>query len=209
MLDDGYPLMINGVAVVSAPVEIDIVNAEQLRAVLREAGGGGRARVVVDMTGTRFCDSEGFSVLVGAHKWARAEGGGLRLVIPADSPFCGSSARSAWAASSPGSAAWNRSCLQNLSPPPIERVEQPVQAAQLANAPLIHPWQRIDAIRARVEELRARRQDEADLATPGERLASAQRQMARLAGCRPNGDFQQPPRLPHGSRGARACRAGA
>lgn len=86
MLDNRYPLMINGVAVVSAPAEIDIVNAEQLRTVLREAGRLGHATVVVDMTGTRFCDSEGFSVLVGAHKQALAEGGGLRLVIPAGSP---------------------------------------------------------------------------------------------------------------------------
>jgi anti-anti-sigma factor len=78
--------MINGVAVVSAPAEIDIVNAEQLRTVLREAGRLGHATVVVDMTGTRFCDSEGFSVLIAAHKRALAEGGGLRLVIPADSP---------------------------------------------------------------------------------------------------------------------------
>ena len=38
------------------------------------------------MTGSRFWDSEGFSVLVGAHKWALAEGGGLRLVIPAGRP---------------------------------------------------------------------------------------------------------------------------
>ena len=86
MLDNSHPLMINGVAVVSAPGEIDIVNAEQLRVVLREAGRLGHATVVVDMTGTRFCDSEGFSVLVWAHKWALAEGGGLRLVIPAGSP---------------------------------------------------------------------------------------------------------------------------
>ena len=43
------------------------------------------ATVVVDMTCTRFCDSSGFSVLVGAHKRALADGGGLRLVISADS----------------------------------------------------------------------------------------------------------------------------
>ena len=86
MTDHGYPLMINGVAVVSAPAEIDIVNAEQLRTVLLEAGQRGHARVVLDMTGTRFCDSEGFSVLVAVHKWALAEGGGLQLIIPAGSP---------------------------------------------------------------------------------------------------------------------------
>jgi anti-sigma B factor antagonist len=80
--DHRYPLMTNGVPVVEAPAEIDIVNADQLRAVLRAAGTRGHATVVLDMTGTRFCDSEGFSVLVAVHKWALAEGGGLRLVIP-------------------------------------------------------------------------------------------------------------------------------
>ena len=80
-----YPLMVNGVPVVEAPEEIDICNAEQLRIVLLEAGSRGHATIVVDMTRTRFCDSSGFSVLAGAHKRALAEGGGLRLVIPADS----------------------------------------------------------------------------------------------------------------------------
>jgi anti-sigma B factor antagonist len=83
--DHGYPLMINGVPVVEASEEIDICNAEQLRIVLLEACSRGHATVVVDMTRTRFCDSSGFGVLVGAHKRALAEGGGLRLVIPADS----------------------------------------------------------------------------------------------------------------------------
>jgi anti-sigma B factor antagonist len=86
VLDNRHPLMINGVAVVTAPAEIDIVNSEQLRTVLFEAGRLGHAIVVADMTRTRYCDSAGFSALVAAHKWALAEGGGLRLVIPADSP---------------------------------------------------------------------------------------------------------------------------
>jgi len=83
--DNRYPLMINGMAVVSAPAEIDIANAEQLRTVLREARRRGHARVVVDMTRTRYCDSAGFSALVAAHKRALAEGGGLRLIIPVGS----------------------------------------------------------------------------------------------------------------------------
>jgi len=37
----------------------------------------------VDMTRTRFCDSAGLGALVQAHKRAQAEGGELRLVIPA------------------------------------------------------------------------------------------------------------------------------
>ena len=85
MPDNRNPHMINGVAVVSAPEEIDAANADQLRIILLEAGSRGHAAVVVDMSRTRFCDSAGFSVLVAAHKWALAEGGGLRLVIPADS----------------------------------------------------------------------------------------------------------------------------
>jgi anti-sigma B factor antagonist len=80
--DNRFPLMINGVAVVSAPDEIDAANAGQLRAVLLEAGRRGQARVVVDMTRTRFCDSAGFSALLAAHRRGLAEDGGLRLVIP-------------------------------------------------------------------------------------------------------------------------------
>jgi anti-sigma B factor antagonist len=78
-----YPIeMVRGVPVVAAPEEIDISNAESLRAVLLEAAGRGPARFVVDMTRTRFCASAGLGVLVGAHKRARAEGGELRLVMP-------------------------------------------------------------------------------------------------------------------------------
>ena len=84
MPDHKYPLMVNGVPVVEAPEEIDICNAEQLRIMLLDAGSRGNPTVVVDMTSTRFCDSEGFSVLIGAHKRALADGGGLRLVIPAN-----------------------------------------------------------------------------------------------------------------------------
>ena len=78
-------LRLNGVPVVEASEEIDVCNAEQLRLVLLECCSRGHETVVVDMTGTRFCDSAGFSALVAAHKRTLAEGGGLRLVIPADS----------------------------------------------------------------------------------------------------------------------------
>ena len=79
-------LMINGVPVVTAPPEIDVATAEQLRAVLANAGSHGHATVVVDMTRTRCCDSSGLSVLVGAHRRAVAKGDELRLVLPADGP---------------------------------------------------------------------------------------------------------------------------
>jgi anti-sigma B factor antagonist len=50
---------------------------------LLEAGYAGYGTFVVDMTRTRFCGSTGINVLVAAHNRARAEGGELRLVIPA------------------------------------------------------------------------------------------------------------------------------
>jgi anti-sigma B factor antagonist len=78
-----HPLMINGVPVVTAPAEIDVSTAEQLRAVLLYLAACGHATVVVDMTRTRFCDSAGLTVLVRAHQRAVAEGGELRLVIAA------------------------------------------------------------------------------------------------------------------------------
>lgn len=76
-----YPL-INGVAVVTASAEIDIITAEQLRMVLLEADRNGHATVVVDMTRTQSCDPAGLAVLAEAHQRALAEGGGLRLAIP-------------------------------------------------------------------------------------------------------------------------------
>jgi anti-sigma B factor antagonist len=79
-----YPIeMVNGVPVVAAPEEIDASNAGWLRAALLEAAARGHATFVVDMTGTQFCDSAGLGVLVRAHNRALADGGELRLVIPA------------------------------------------------------------------------------------------------------------------------------
>jgi anti-sigma B factor antagonist len=74
--------VVSGVPVVSAPAEIDITAAYYLRAALRQAGNHGHV-TVVDMTGTWLCDSAGLSMLLGAHKRALADGGELRLVIPA------------------------------------------------------------------------------------------------------------------------------
>ena len=73
-----------GVPVVTAPAEIDMTTVGQLRAVLLEWHTRGHTTMVVDMTGTEFCDSAGLRELMRAHKRAVAEGGGLRLVLPAD-----------------------------------------------------------------------------------------------------------------------------
>jgi anti-sigma B factor antagonist len=78
--------MINGLPVVVAPAEIDVTTADQLRAVLLGAFTHASATVVVDMTRTRFCDSSALHTLLGAHEQVVAEGGELRLVVPAEGP---------------------------------------------------------------------------------------------------------------------------
>ena len=83
----GYPVqMADGVPVITAPAEIDITTSGELQAVLSDWRTRGHATVVVDMTGTQFCDSAGLTELVQAHRQAIAEGGGLRLIIAADQP---------------------------------------------------------------------------------------------------------------------------
>lgn len=79
--------MADGVAVVTTPAEIDTTTASELRAVLLEWQSRGHTTVVVDMTGTQFCDSTGLRELVWAHKRAVADGGVLRLVIPDEGAF--------------------------------------------------------------------------------------------------------------------------
>jgi anti-sigma B factor antagonist len=80
-----YPFqMVGGVPVITAPTEIDTTTVGQLGAILLEWHTPGHATVVMDMTGTQFCDSAGLRELVRAHQRARAEGGELRLVLPAD-----------------------------------------------------------------------------------------------------------------------------
>ena len=84
MLDGRFPVeVVSGVPVVTAPEEIDITNAPELRSALLAAAAHGHGRLVVDMTGTQFCDSSGLHTLLAAHKRAQAEGGELLLVISA------------------------------------------------------------------------------------------------------------------------------
>jgi anti-anti-sigma factor len=83
MPDDSFPVeVIGGVPVLAAPEEIDITNAESLRAALLKAAVNGHDTLVVDMTRTQFCDSSGLHTLIAAHKRAEAEGHEVLLVIP-------------------------------------------------------------------------------------------------------------------------------
>ena len=82
MPDGSFPVrMVRGVPVVTAPGEIDITNAAGLRAALLDAALRGGGTFVVDMRGTRFCDSAGVHALVDAHKRAMTESGALLLVM--------------------------------------------------------------------------------------------------------------------------------
>ena|SRR5690348_17309572 len=74
---------VNGVPVISAPVEVDVSNADGLRQRLLARADEGHAVLVVDMSETAFCDSTGLHQLVRAHKRAAAAGGEVRLVITA------------------------------------------------------------------------------------------------------------------------------
>ena len=79
----GFPVeMVHGVATVTTPEEIDITNTDELRAALQQAGSDGSGTLVVDMSGTRFCDSAGLHALVDAHKRALSDGGQVLLAAP-------------------------------------------------------------------------------------------------------------------------------
>jgi anti-sigma B factor antagonist len=81
MLQSGFPVeMVSDVPVVSAPAEIDITNADDLRAALLEAAGRDTT-YVVDMSRTRFCDSAGLHALVDAYRQAKGQGGQVVLAV--------------------------------------------------------------------------------------------------------------------------------
>ena len=82
MSDPSFPVSVrDGQAVVTTPEEIDISNASLFREALLAAAANGQAVIVVDMSGTEFCDSTGLNVLVRALGQAEEAGGELRLVM--------------------------------------------------------------------------------------------------------------------------------
>src|SRR5215469_10079607 len=83
-----YPCqMIGRVPVLTAPAEIDITTSGALRAILFQWHSQGHRTVLVDLTGTVYCDVSGLRELLRAHNRAAADGGGLRLVTRADGTF--------------------------------------------------------------------------------------------------------------------------
>ena len=74
--------MVRGVPVITAPPVIDGGNASLLRSALARPASLGYATIVLDLSGTAFCDPAGLDVLVRVHRGDVAEGGELRLVVP-------------------------------------------------------------------------------------------------------------------------------
>jgi anti-anti-sigma factor len=70
-----------GLPVVVTPDEIDASNAAGFRQSLLSCANGSHPTLVVDMSGTEFCDSTGLHQLVRARARATAAGGEVRLVI--------------------------------------------------------------------------------------------------------------------------------
>ena len=66
---------------ITTPEEIDIANAGLFREALRLATVSGQPVIVVDMSGTEFCDSTGLNVLVRALGQVADIGSELRLVL--------------------------------------------------------------------------------------------------------------------------------
>jgi anti-sigma B factor antagonist len=80
--DPSFPVSVyEGQAVVTTPEEIDISNAGLLREALASAAASRQPVIVVDMSGTEFCDSTGLNVLVRALGHVERAGAELRLVM--------------------------------------------------------------------------------------------------------------------------------
>jgi anti-sigma B factor antagonist len=70
-------------AVVTVPAEIDATNASEVRQALLAAAGQDAAVLIIDMSGTTFCDSAGVQAIITTYNQAAAAHIQLRLVATA------------------------------------------------------------------------------------------------------------------------------
>ena len=66
--------------VVAVPAEVDVTNAAEVRRSLLAAASQDLPTLIIDMSGTTFCDSTGVQAIVAAYRQAAATGTGVRLV---------------------------------------------------------------------------------------------------------------------------------
>jgi anti-anti-sigma factor len=69
-----------GAAVITMVGELDLAGVTPLRELSTALVAEGRARLVIDLTQVSFADSAGLGALIGAHRRAEAEGGGVSIV---------------------------------------------------------------------------------------------------------------------------------
>lgn len=80
--DDRFPVAWSGrTAVAGMPREVDLTSADALRDALLSVLNAGARGLVVDMTGTTFCDSAGITALTRAARRATANECTMRLAV--------------------------------------------------------------------------------------------------------------------------------
>ena len=81
---EGYELQRMGQhGVVTVPAEVDVTNIGEVRQALLSAARQDVPVLIIDMSGTTFCDSAGVHAIVAAYQEAAAAGTELRLVATA------------------------------------------------------------------------------------------------------------------------------
>jgi anti-sigma B factor antagonist len=70
-------------AIITMPAEIDMTNADEIRQALLSAASDGAAVLIIDMSGTMFCDSAGVQAIIAAQEQAVTTGTQLRLAATA------------------------------------------------------------------------------------------------------------------------------
>jgi anti-sigma B factor antagonist len=84
-MSDRYPVQWAGRrATVTLPQHVGESNAGQIREELLQVINRGAAELVMDMTGTAWCDHEGAAAVARAHQRAVASGTQLRLAVAAE-----------------------------------------------------------------------------------------------------------------------------
>jgi anti-anti-sigma factor len=81
---EGYELRrIGQHGIVTVPAEIDVTNTGEVRQALLSAASQDVPVLIIDMSGTTFCDSAGVQAIIATYRQTAATGTELRLVATA------------------------------------------------------------------------------------------------------------------------------